>query len=259
MKFPTDRISCTFAVTFFQSGPLIPEELEQQQPSGSIQELPVKFEAFPGWNPSDYFSRILWRLHAPHQVYTTSATHTPSKYWVASHYEQPHWRFRNLFKSLLSSSTSPTQVWCRWEADGRWKITFFLLLPLLARSISFITELFSSFKSVPKFCSVQGLIFNWCNPSQQCRCWRCAEKSIDVRSDIISLQIQNWFKKKETHSLVIFVPMYLTSLAGGPSLVSVVMILLFWQPSHGLKGWPCILETELSVDAIHLGASCSTV
>lgn len=71
-----------FSVIFFQSGPLIPKEPEQWlQQSGSISELPVKFRAFPGWNPSDYVSRIMWRFHTRRRVYTISGI--PSKYWVA--------------------------------------------------------------------------------------------------------------------------------------------------------------------------------
>ena len=61
LKFPSDRISCISSVTFFLLGPLIPKEPEQQlQLSGSIWELAMKFRAFPGWNPSDYVSWIMW-------------------------------------------------------------------------------------------------------------------------------------------------------------------------------------------------------
>ena len=102
MKFPTDRILCIFSVMFFQLGPLIPKEPEQQlQQSGSIWELPMKFRAFPGWTPSDYVSRIIWGFHTPRQEYTVSCT--PSKYWVASPNVQLSWlKALKVFSNHLS-------------------------------------------------------------------------------------------------------------------------------------------------------------
>lgn len=125
MKFLPDRILCIFSVVFFQLGPLIPKEPEQQlQRSGSIWELPVKFGAFPGWNPSDYVSRIMWGFHTAYQS-VHNLTHT---FQVLScipkcttFLARGLWKsFRITFQFICISQSGPMHIsqWNQWRMRG---------------------------------------------------------------------------------------------------------------------------------------------